>query len=74
MCAHIGAGACAYARESYKYIIYIYNMRGRECERAGVRERVRIWAERATVQSCGALALGARSGAWFSRCSVLVLR
>lgn len=30
MCAHIGAGACAYARESYKYIIYINNMRVRE--------------------------------------------
>lgn len=31
MCAHIGAGACAYARESYKYIIYMR-----------VRERVSV--------------------------------
>lgn len=38
MCAHIGAGASAYARESYKYNIYINNMRVRE--RAGACGRV----------------------------------
>lgn len=57
MCAHIGAGASAYARESYKYIIYINNMR--VCERVSVCGYGRgFWGARVLVQVFAVFGVG----------------